>query len=382
MSYGHPKVHGPSNFDDISTARSSPELNFMQGMATSPYGALPSQPTLGRYYPGTTSPPSVAYGQSQISTRSGAYSTFNGSQQWYQPEIRHSRSGRIFAGFVFINVPSPDVPTTQIPVPWSPIRTPSTPFIPPLLEDDSDASSLHSQSEDTGPTPHIQPKPPIPLSSAPVQSQAPAPVHKEEEWREEEEVSSTVPSIHRSHMPFSQQYPNLPKKSIFSRLIQFFRWPNRTDSPANPQPFTAIYPQPFTQPFTAIYPRMDPEIKWHKAAVEFLLVELPKQMYLLFLLRLPSLYFSRVSRIFEEADMSLPEIKKMALETASQGLTHEFEIQMAFESPTVPPVYKRLTLTWESFIDSVMREWKTFNIISVLLLSYVTFDCLHCFFQT
>ena len=82
-------------------------------------------------------------------------------------------------------------------------------------------------------------------------------------------------------------------------------------------------------------------------------------MYLLLLLRLPSLYFSRVARIFEEADMSLPEIKKMALETASQGLSHEYEIEMAFESPSVPPAYKRLTSTWEFFIDSVMREWKT-----------------------
>jgi len=36
----------------------------------------------------------------------------------------------------------------------------------------------------------------------------------------------------------------------------------------------------------------------------------------------PSLYFSRVARIFEEADLTLPEIKKMALETASQERTH------------------------------------------------------------
>ena len=69
----------------------------------------------------------------------------------------------------------------------------------------------------------------------------------------------------------------------------------------------------------------------------------PKQMYLLFLLRLPSLYFSHVSRIFEEANMPFPDKKKMALETASHGLTHEFEVQMAFEPPSIPPAYKRLT---------------------------------------
>jgi hypothetical protein len=88
-----------------------------------------------------------------------------------------------------------------------------------------------------------------------------------------------------------------------------------------------------------------------------------------------------VAQIFEEADMSLPEIKKMALETASQGLQHEREIEMAFESTSVPPAYKRLTSTWKAFVDSVMREWKTFNIISILLLMYVSpiFSSYACF---
>ena len=617
MSYGHDMVDVPSNFDDISTARSSPER---QGMMTSPYGAsygaLPSQPTYGGYYPGAT-PPAGVYGQNQISTPWGVHSTFNGSQSWYQPEIRRSRSRS--SSFAYPSGPLPGVPVTQTPMTpssWLPVQTPSTPYIPPLPDDD--ASSIHRQPEDTGfaepeslqpwyqtdspqpwyqpmshsrsrhsfvpavpetqppimqspwfqrpteftppvslhrqpgdtglaqayspqswyrpaihqptsrtrvarfapdalatqtpnvqsswlpvrpstpfpeddvplpegtslaqpnlpLTPDIQPETPISVTSPPIQSQAPVPVN-EEGQQSEEEVSSTASSIHpppqavippvianmspvappgipvdrppsprSQYMPFYQhephmgvsqsppfgpafdplypyyppfppdlqhppylQYPpylqdqpylqhppylqHLPylqpppyqypkrlkktKKSIFSR---FFRRSNRTQSPANPRPFTAIYPQPFTEPFTTIYPPMDPENDWHEAAVTFLLAALPKQMYLLLLLRLPSLYFSRVSRIFEEADMSLPEIKKMALETASQGLTHEFEIQMAFESPTVPPAYKRLTSTWESFIDSVMREWKTFNIISVLLLSYVTFNCLYCFFQT
>jgi hypothetical protein len=95
---------------------------------------------------------------------------------------------------------------------------------------------------------------------------------------------------------------------------------------------------------------------------------MPREVYFHFLLRLPSLYFSRVARIFEEADLTLPEIKKMALQTASQGNNAQFDIQ-AFESNNVPPEYKRLKSTWEAFIDSIMREWKTFNIISVLLLS-------------
>ncbi|KAF8883319.1 hypothetical protein CPB84DRAFT_1850966 [Gymnopilus junonius] len=102
----------------------------------------------------------------------------------------------------------------------------------------------------------------------------------------------------------------------------------------------------------------------------FIVGTLPSQIYLHFLLRLPSLYFSRVARIFEEADLTLPEIKKMALETASQGKANFFDFQV-LELQNVPPEYERLKSTWEAFIDSVMREWKTFNLISVLLLSAI-----------
>ena len=90
-------------------------------------------------------------------------------------------------------------------------------------------------------------------------------------------------------------------------------------------------------------------------------------IYLLFLLQLPSLYSSRVDRIFEEVDLTLPEIEGMVLELASQGLKRS-QIKKDSESSLVD---KRLASTWRSFIDSVTREWKIFNIISVLLSRYV-----------
>ncbi|KAF9564917.1 hypothetical protein CPC08DRAFT_220158 [Agrocybe pediades] len=106
------------------------------------------------------------------------------------------------------------------------------------------------------------------------------------------------------------------------------------------------------------------------AAFQFILATLLSQVYLSILLRLPSLYFSRVARIFEEADLTLPELKKMALETASQARGQVDLHAFQSESNKVPQ-YDRLRSTWESFIDSIMREWKTFNIISVLLLSAI-----------
>ena len=368
------KVDAPSTFDDVPTVESTPGPRPMQGVVPSSFGAIPSQPTFGAYLPDTAP---GAYGQSHNWTQPGIYPTSDGSQPWHQrpqPGV-----------YPMSNVPVTSIPWGQSPWPPTrthptsfmpplpeedisehrqpspppepPIRRPSTPFIPPLSQDDAskqedpDSAQPHLPS-----TPHTQPKPPTSVSSPLVHFQAPV---------------SPVPASQHS--------------AIFSRFTRFFRRPPRTHLLANPQAFTSLYPQPFTQPYTVIYPSMESEIDWHKVALKFLLVTFPKQMYLYFLLRLPSLYFSRVARIFEEADLSLPEIKKMVLVTASQGLTHEFEIQTAFESSTVPPAYKRLTSTWEYFIDSVMREWKILNIISVLLLSYVylliVFYIL-CLFQT
>jgi len=101
---------------------------------------------------------------------------------------------------------------------------------------------------------------------------------------------------------------------------------------------------------------------------EFIFDTVPRQLYLHFLLRLPYFYFSRVARIFEEADMTMPEIKEMAVTNVGQ-LQHNF-IDFP-QTVSMGPHMLNLKSSWEGFIESLLREWKTLNIISVLLLSYV-----------
>ena len=105
--------------------------------------------------------------------------------------------------------------------------------------------------------------------------------------------------------------------------------------------------------------------KLREDAMQYFKGRILSQVYLCLLLRLPLLYFSRVAHIFEEADLTLSQIKEMAYTTTVQDRPG-FDRYEAFKSL---PQYERLKSTWISFIDSVMREWKTFNIISVLLLS-------------
>ncbi|KAG6830519.1 hypothetical protein H0H87_007817 [Tephrocybe sp. NHM501043] len=114
------------------------------------------------------------------------------------------------------------------------------------------------------------------------------------------------------------------------------------------------------------------EIPTSKFILAFVLDTLPRQIYLHFLLTLPSLYFSRVARIFEEAELSMPYIKKLVMVSGGQwkdqsasAINANLNVAPSINSPH----FSHLKASWEHFIDSLTKEWKTLNIVSVLLLS-------------
>ncbi|KAG6900290.1 hypothetical protein C0993_000263 [Termitomyces sp. T159_Od127] len=98
-------------------------------------------------------------------------------------------------------------------------------------------------------------------------------------------------------------------------------------------------------------------------AFNFLWECLPRQVYLHLLLRLPTFYWSRVARIFEEAEMTMPEIENVALQAMGSITIEQLHLTGSAGA--------NLKVTWETFIDSLLREWKTLNIVSVLLLSAI-----------
>ncbi|KAJ7133440.1 hypothetical protein C8R44DRAFT_611067, partial [Mycena epipterygia] len=113
-------------------------------------------------------------------------------------------------------------------------------------------------------------------------------------------------------------------------------------------------------------------------ALFFILDSFPRQLYLHFHLRIPSLYLSRVTRVFKDAQLSLPDIKRMARATAHEWNSKDsanggpfFLVQAYQDQMPLPRSVLNLRSSWEGFIDSLMREWKTLNIISVLLLSAI-----------
>lgn len=129
----------------------------------------------------------------------------------------------------------------------------------------------------------------------------------------------------------------------------------------------------------------------------FLLDTFPRHLYLHALFRLPALYFSRVSRIFEDAEVSKHEVQRL-IEACipaneendmSAGIAANLGFSAAFgtararnagsvlpfpedwKPPSVSPALSRFKHSWETFVDTLIREWKTLNLVSVLLCTYV-----------
>ncbi|KAG6877936.1 hypothetical protein C0992_008942 [Termitomyces sp. T32_za158] len=182
----------------------------------------------------------------------------------------------------------------------------------------------------------------------------------------------------------------------------------------------------------ACVPMSSTKVLWNNARI-FLGDTLPREVYLNILLRLPAMYFSRVARIFQDAEVSRPDIHRMidsggglnisplfgpsaseqvtvdsgipnavrAMEypptpasapaalsptmaagiglaaqvgTAAAGPHLPLPLPEEWTTPHVSPALIRFKNSWEVFVDSLIREWKTLNVVSALLLSYVFFS--------
>ncbi|KAF8075802.1 hypothetical protein FPV67DRAFT_1469317 [Lyophyllum atratum] len=180
---------------------------------------------------------------------------------------------------------------------------------------------------------------------------------------------------------------------------------------------------PDTQGCEACMPTPSMKNSWSSAST-FFADTLPRQAYLNILLRLPAMYFTRVARIFEDAEVSRPDIQRMiesggggsafivpsasepvtiaTVDSTNRGRTdyppgtlsptmaagigltahvgaaatasvQQLPLPLPDEwaSPQVSPALIRFKLSWEAFIDSLLREWKTLNVVSALLLSAI-----------
>ncbi|KAJ7174446.1 hypothetical protein C8R46DRAFT_1080930 [Mycena filopes] len=188
---------------------------------------------------------------------------------------------------------------------------------------------------------------------------------------------------------------------IFQHLSAGFHRRNPDDPfvPVNPFEFTRLgfYSFGLCFGFNATT-TLDGEQDTIDHAKLFFTDTLPRQVYLHLLLRLPSMYFSRVARIFEDAEVSRPDIERM-IDAGIGGDSFEMyspptmsareSVATSIRAPTpsathiplpfpdewtpavVSPALVRFKHSWEDFIGSLIKEWKTLNVVSALLLSAI-----------
>jgi hypothetical protein len=82
--------------------------------------------------------------------------------------------------------------------------------------------------------------------------------------------------------------------------------------------------------------------------------------------------------VFEDAEVSKPDIQRMidasAINEGSDGqvvsnMPSVLPFPEDWNPSTVSPALARFKYSWELLIDSLLREWKTLNLVSALLLS-------------
>ncbi|KAF5352872.1 hypothetical protein D9756_006324 [Leucocoprinus leucothites] len=105
--------------------------------------------------------------------------------------------------------------------------------------------------------------------------------------------------------------------------------------------------------------------------------KLPRLIHAQFLLHLPSHYFDRVDRLSRDGNMALKEILDMAVESNTK-CGNDFQSQildlgqssssLIMKPESLPPAYRTLTIRWGCFIDDLLAEWKTLNLVSALLV--------------
>ncbi|TFK53330.1 hypothetical protein OE88DRAFT_1241238 [Heliocybe sulcata] len=199
------------------------------------------------------------------------------------------------------------------------------------------------------------------------------------------------PTLHRAH---SREEPFVPVDPFKLR----FHFPHHHADDASDDADTCCLPLPCS----AVIASSTAKYRGYWTTANFFVVDtLPRIVYLHLLLRLPSLYFTRVARIFEDAEVSRPDIQRMVDATgfresgfrastaptpaeggapAARGGAGTIRSHAVSTLPPAPEEWNppavsaalaRFKRSWEEFIGSLLKEWKTLNVVSALLLTAI-----------
>ena len=97
------------------------------------------------------------------------------------------------------------------------------------------------------------------------------------------------------------------------------------------------------------------------------ILTLIRLIFLWFQMLLPSIYFLRVSTIIKQSRISVTEYSQLAKGIMAVGM---LGIPIIHQPP--PASVRQFGKKWKKFVEQCMKEWKNLNIVSALLLRWVS----------
>jgi len=93
-----------------------------------------------------------------------------------------------------------------------------------------------------------------------------------------------------------------------------------------------------------------------------------------FQMRLPSMYFVRVASIIQKSDISMADLVSIKRPGTSKAMMEMITLAGGVSIPNINKVHsmERFKKKWKSFVMRCMEEWRNLNVISALLLRYVS----------
>ena len=178
------------------------------------------------------------------------------------------------------------------------------------------------------------------------------------------------------HLRYSfRPAPIQPSPTYYPRPIE----PHSPPAPVINFDPSILQPPPFPSPqpiFPLAHEYTVPPIQVHQPQMmiaESVFDSIPHQVYYtVAFLQIPTFYQMRVFRVFEDVGMSIPEIRGAMLDITQQKLEGDNPVKTRprrLSSKSDAKKFKKLLGAWKEFVETVVKEWETFNIISALLLS-------------
>ena len=94
------------------------------------------------------------------------------------------------------------------------------------------------------------------------------------------------------------------------------------------------------------------------------------QACLWFQMRLPLIYFLRVSRIIKKSGISMADYSQLKQSSTDQDMLDICKTLSVIALPNIQHAHsmRRFRKKWKEFVEQCVKEWKNLNIVSALLL--------------